>query len=392
VLKANPTPICLILGNTDFEPQKGRIYDSYKFRILKVLKKKETLHQHEIEKEINIPHSSLIECLQKLKMEKWVNRLEDGRWALFNYKPLEQDIVSVLSDWQNEFKDKSYLRPLYIKELLAKLGKNTKTKSKDRDEVEELAPKCGWPIFQKEFIDHSRDDLRKGLEAWLRQFEPSKEKVRDREKLEEFYSLGSVGFIEKDIRVKEPEESSCDEFRLLKQHLERSQLFNEWEQLKDDIKSFLYNVGDFAGVLLKRLMSDNETSPQNEPQKNLIPEGAAFHIYKRLSSRKYSLSYTYKDIPYCIISLGVEPKIRDVILSMPVENENNLLKHVEKVIKSQIENSENISKIEEVNTKKEHIEVEITTVKYKLLELMKAIDSGYYLKNFCEKCKHYSLN
>ena len=85
--------------------KKGEKYDSYKFRILDLLKEKGPLRLYEMEGQLKIPRPSLVDCLSTLMAKGWVKRLEDGRYALFTYKELEREVEEVIK----KFKERGFV-------------------------------------------------------------------------------------------------------------------------------------------------------------------------------------------------------------------------------------------------------------------------------------------
>ena len=355
-------------------------YNAYKFKILNLLKERGPLRPYELERSLNIPHSSLMNCLSGLK-GKWIRKLKDGRYCLLSYEPLEEDVVKVIDKWKEEFKDKPYIRPLEIEEIMYSVGEDPEDKQQ-RNKVIKIAIKHGWSPFQKELLKHSKTDLREALEKWLKHLE-ERTKVVDGP-LEDLCGLGKLDFSH-EVRVYPPKEPSTKNFNLLKQHLEigGQGILDKWYQLFKHANKFLNSA--------KGLVEKIVRSTKRKAKKLKLP----------LNGKAKERIFVNNCVPLIYRSLRVPLDPRKVIKVVKkgdhyvVEPEQlcityklNKAENFAKFIRRKITSKKNREEMSNISEKRKTLEKEIGEFKKFLQELIGKIDDGFYLKGWCEKCKH----
>jgi hypothetical protein len=234
-------------------------------------------------------------------------------------------------------------------------------------------------------VNHSKEDLKPALETWLKHLEPHE--GPGREYLEDFYGLGSVSYGDRGVHVAEPEDPPGREFSLLRQHLEGSEIPDEWKKLKeDDAKKLLERVESFARGLLERLTPRDTVLPhywdkgRDHSGGCIYPENAARALYRSIKS---GIEHRFSTDP--VAGSKLQRLYYGSLLILESERPEEL-EQMKALIEAELENQKNTGEIKNISNEGEGLMKSVECFKGRLRELIDAIDSGHYLKGSCEKC------
>jgi hypothetical protein len=330
-------------------------------------------------------------------LEKWgiLKTIERGGETLYAFKDFtteEEATWSVLSDWRKEFEGKPYVRPLFIDEIMYRLGKSPE-RMKGRIQISEIACRYGWSPYQDRLVNHSKEDLKPALETWLKHLEPHE--GPGCEYLEYFYGLGSLDIYGLEVRISPPRDPEAKAFGILRQHLENGcpELLCEWKQLCGKAKKILGAARNIAQKIMDRVVEkarelgvtaywcDAYKDP-NVPNKPRIYEmNCTSLIYRALKGGTAGLQ---KDI-------RVERE-KDFYNVLPgpcaaVLGEDEAEKFAD-FLRQEISSEEGRREMVKIGEDRRELEEEIEKFKATLSSLMSKIDEGYYLKGWCGECEH----
>jgi len=310
-------------------------------------------------------------------------------YALSDFTEREEQVMKILVEWREEFKDEPYIRPLRLEEIMVKLGISP-SNEQEKVRIESLALRHGWipNQFQQEMLQHSKTDLRKALEGWLKHLEPMKGAIVAEGPLEDLYGLGNLDVYDSEIRVCSPKEPDTEGFNLLKQHLEigGQEILNKWHELFDQANEFLNSAKEFVKKIVESIKGKAEklelSLSGNTREKSVFLQNCVSRIYgclkgeivldpqRDIKVRLENDHYVVEPGPLCIT--GDSRKAEDFA----------------EFIRQQITSKESKQEIAKISGKRRGLEENIANFRKRLQELMVKIDDGFYLKGWCEKCKH----
>ena len=121
----------------------------------------------------------------------------------------------------------------------------------------------------------------------------------------------------------------------------------------------------------------NVENPYHKP--HIAVKNAVEAAYLKLRGRKIG-DLTIKDeMHFCKVFID-----RSYLLQSQKKEAERFIE----MFKEEVDSSENASKMKEIAEKREKLREKIETFQEKLREIVSKIDSGHYLKNFCDDCKH----
>jgi len=369
-------------------------------KVIWVLHRRQPQTFKELLNTAGVSRSHLYRILKLLLREKIVKELtgsEDlsrGLFALQDYEPepMERAVENVVGSWLREFEGKPYARPLSLEELIIKCGESPENREV-RDRVYRCALKYGWipPEISKRLVEHSKTDLRKALEAWLKDLEGYGYAVDGH--LEDLHVLGRLDLFHHEVRIfRMPLEKlsklDIEELNLLRQHLEEGgqEVLSKWRQLCEDANEFLEHAKSLAEKIVERIKDEAGKlglSLNREAREEIIFVNNCVPLIYRSLKGELILD-PQKDVK-------VEPEGNNYLVKPgPLCATRNLekAKRFADFIRRQITWRNGRSEMEKINRRREEVKERIREFRRLLQELISKIDDGFYLKGSCEKCMH----